>query len=92
MLVDFATTVGSVVFFELTDTDNLPPLGTEVFDQNNQAIGVVAQGGKIYTRGVAKSGELHIRWGDKQCRAEYTIPEQESNDQMLIVPIRCRFE
>lgn len=92
MLVDFATTVGSVVFFELTDTDNLPPLGTEVFDQHNQAIGVVAQGGKIYTRGVMKSGELHIRWGDKQCRAEYTIPEQESNEQMLIVPIRCRFE
>ncbi|MFC0323474.1 fimbria/pilus outer membrane usher protein [Gallibacterium melopsittaci] len=89
MLIDFATTVGSVVFFELTGIDDLPPLGTEVFDQNNQSIGVVAQGGKIYTRGVAKSGELHIRWGDKQCRAEYTIPEQEENGQMMIVPVKC---
>lgn len=91
ILVDFATTVGSVVFFEITGTDTLPPLGTEVFDQNNQSIGVVAQGGKIYTRGIAKNGQLHISWGDKQCQADYQIPEVEDNGQPLIVPVQCKF-
>lgn len=91
ILVDFATTVGSVMFFEITGTDTLPLLGTEVFDENNQSIGVVAQGGKIYTRGIAKNGQLHISWGDKQCQADYQIPEVEDNGQPLIVPVQCRF-
>ncbi|HJF73502.1 MAG TPA: fimbrial biogenesis outer membrane usher protein [Gallibacterium anatis] len=90
LLINFATTAGSAVFFEIENKEQLPPLGTEVFDQNEKSIGVVAQGGKIYTRGIAEKGELHLSWDGHHCRANYQLPEQEDG-KLLIVPIQCQF-
>ncbi|EKI7042411.1 fimbrial biogenesis outer membrane usher protein [Escherichia coli] len=90
VLVNFETTEGTPVFFELQDT-NLPPLGTDVFDKDNQLIGVVAQGGKIYSRGIADKGSLHIKWNNYRCKAAYQIPVYSNNDRPVIVPVRCDF-
>lgn len=92
ILIEFATTVGNVVFFEIQNHDKLPPLGTEVFDQNGQAIGVVAQGGRIYSRGIAEKGELHLSWGDNRCEIAYQINQRSDDDQPIIVPVQCQFK
>lgn len=89
VLVDFETKVGSVVFFEITGTDVLPPIGTEVFDDQGNAMGIVAQGGRIYTRAAADKGRLSMSWGDKQCTFNYTLPEQEDSSRPMIVPVQC---
>ncbi|WP_233432262.1 FimD/PapC C-terminal domain-containing protein [Gallibacterium anatis] len=46
--------------------------------------------GKIYTRGIAEKGELHLSWEGHRCRANYQLPEQEDG-KLLIVPIQCQF-
>lgn len=92
ILVNFETEQGAVVFFELTNNEKeLPPLGTEVFDQNNQSVGVVAQGGTIYTRGIAESGELKLSWGETRCHINYQLPPESDNTMPVIVPVQCQF-
>lgn len=90
VLVDFATKVGAVVYFEIQNRDNLPPMGTEVFDQDNNPVGIVAQGGRIYSRGIAQRGTLKLNWGEHHCLAEYRITKSQAN-RPLIVPIQCQF-
>ncbi|MFC0308870.1 fimbria/pilus outer membrane usher protein [Gallibacterium trehalosifermentans] len=90
ILVEFSTKVGSVVFFELQNLDSYPPLGTEVFDQENQSVGIVSQGGRIYTRGVANKGTLRLNWGDKQCQFDYQISSDKDNGQPIIMPVQCQ--
>lgn len=91
ILVNFATTVGNVVFFEIDNPMHYPPIGTEVFDMNNQAMGVVSQGGRIYSRGVPQQGSLWFSWEQKRCRIDYQLPKAKDN-QPLIVPVSCKFE
>lgn len=90
VLVNFETTEGTPVFFELQNT-NLPPLGTDVFDKDNQMIGVVAQGGKIYSRGIADKGQLHIKWNNHSCKATYQVPVQNNTGRPVVVPVYCEF-
>ena len=92
ILVEFATTVGNVVFFEIQNRESVPPLGTEVFDQNGQAIGVVAQGGRIYSHISDEKGVLQLKWRDKQCVIHYHINHKTSEDKPLIMPVQCEFK
>lgn len=91
MLVNFSTKIGNVVFFEITNKDDLPPLGTDVVDQENKSVGMLAQGGKIYTRGIAPIGQLNIIWGEKRCRIDYQIPSNTNNGKPLVMPVQCQF-
>ncbi|AIL31988.1 fimbria/pilus outer membrane usher protein [Basilea psittacipulmonis] len=90
LLVNFETTTGSVVFFEIKNTDRIPPIGTEVFDSKGQHIGIVAQGGRIYTRGAPASGKLQLSWGEQSCRINYRIPNDKQNSTTpVIIPVTC---
>ncbi|MFC0308375.1 fimbria/pilus outer membrane usher protein [Gallibacterium trehalosifermentans] len=90
MLVDFATQVGRVAFLELNDMPELPPIGTEAFDENLQSVGVVAQGGRIYTRGLSNKGTLTLSWADKTCRIDYQLSTEKQDENLLIVPVVCK--
>lgn len=90
VLVSFDTQYGYVVFFELQDQEDLPPLGTEVFNQQGENVGIVAQGGRIYTRGIAEKGGLTLNWADRHCNISYKLPEDAEQDgQPIILPVRC---
>ncbi|OBX05546.1 fimbrial protein [Gallibacterium genomosp. 3] len=90
MLIDFATKTGQVVFLELTEMPALPSIGTEVLDEQQRSVGVVAQGGRIYTRGLSDKGQLTLSWAGKQCRIDYQISNRENNRQILIIPVVCK--
>ncbi|RZN59022.1 fimbria/pilus outer membrane usher protein [Avibacterium paragallinarum] len=90
VLVNFATKVGTVVYFEIQNNESFPPMGTEVFDQENNPVGIVAQGGKIYSRGIPRTGKLNIHWGEKRCIADYQVPKMK-DDKPIVVPIQCQF-
>lgn len=90
ILVNFATKAGNVVFFELSNITEFPSIGTDVFNQEGEAVGVVSQGGRIYTRGVANQGTLHLNLGQKQCQFDYDIPAKQNNGQVLIIPVQCQ--
>lgn len=90
ILVNFNTTVGHVVFFELAQNEHLPPLGTDVLDSEGNVVGMVAQGGKIYTRGVAEKGKLHLQWDKQQCVIDYALDKnQQQGTGPVIVPVQC---
>ncbi|WP_279325214.1 FimD/PapC C-terminal domain-containing protein [Avibacterium paragallinarum] len=79
-----------MVYFEIQNNESFPPMGTEVFDQENNPVGIVAQGGKIYSRGIPRTGKLNIHWGEKRCIADYQVPKMK-DDKPIVVPIQCQF-
>ncbi len=90
MLIDFGGKSGRAVFFAITGSSNLPPLGTEVVDDQGQVVGIAAQGGQIYTRAIPSQGRFTIRWEDKQCVFNYRLPDDEQDDgRPLNIPVQC---
>lgn len=58
------------------------PFGASVEDAKGDPIGVVAQAGRIFARGVDARGSLVVRWdagrrhAAGQCRFDYTLPDR----------------
>lgn len=82
--VPFATDDRRSVFFRLSlkNGKNIP-LGSEIFNENNEVVGTVGQGGRAFTRGIEQSGTLSVIWGDnteEQCRFNYQLPETTQED------------
>lgn len=79
VLLKFTTTIGRAVLVTLTRSDgNTLPIGSTVVDEHGKDIGMLAQGGRFFYRGLGKQGVLHVRWGDRadqQCVADYTMPD-----------------
>ncbi|MEE3608877.1 fimbria/pilus outer membrane usher protein [Avibacterium paragallinarum] len=90
-LVNFSSIIGKVAFLDLgvNTGGKKPPIGTTVFDEEGKNVGTVAQGGKIYTRGLKNTGQLHLEWDNNQCRIDYHLPKQEDN-QTVFLPVKCR--
>lgn len=87
LLIDFSTQTSRVVFFELQNLSKIPPIGTEVFNEDKQSVGMLAQGGRIYARGLAEQGTLSLPLDNgKSCQFHYQLPE---NQQTLIIPVQC---
>jgi P pilus assembly protein, porin PapC len=63
--VDYDTSVAAAVLILATRDDGEPlPFGASVTDGGGQPVGVVGQGGKIFTRGVQPGSRISVRWGD----------------------------
>ncbi|MFJ4292400.1 fimbria/pilus outer membrane usher protein [Cupriavidus sp. NPDC089707] len=103
-----APTAGAVVRMKF-ETDNpgqvgviqakLPngkpvPFAAEAFDESGAPVGVVAQAGRIFARGLkARSGALTVKWGDKpseMCKATYQFPaEGDAGSELLSTTGEC---
>ncbi|MDG6894732.1 hypothetical protein A6A20_03630 [Volucribacter amazonae] len=95
ILVNFATQIGQVAFFDLSNIDeDFPPIGTEVFNESGESVGVVAQGGRIYSRGLKERGKLHLSWGEKRCEFSYDLRIKSASESSypLILPVVCKFD
>lgn len=65
VLVEFTTQSGKIVFFDLTlPNQDTPPMAAEAYDQNNSPIGIVVQGGRLYTRDIPNEGTIKVIWGN----------------------------
>lgn len=77
--VSFPTRVGYSLLLETRQADGKPvPFGAEVFDERQQSVGNVGQGGQLYARVTRKTGTLTLRWGEQrgqQCQVRYRLPE-----------------
>lgn len=97
MLIKFITQSGRIVFFDLElENGGVPPMAAEAFDQNNQPIGTVVQGGRLYSRNIADKGAITVVWGTDQqnrCQFKYQISEQDQPAQSHLPIIKnaiCR--
>ncbi|GAB3785414.1 fimbria/pilus outer membrane usher protein [Dyella agri] len=76
----FRTTLGRSALMEARGPYGDPlPFGADVLDEQGQTVGVVGQASRLFLRGLADSGTLHVKWGDQpdqQCRIDYALPSR----------------
>lgn len=77
VLVEFKTKSGNMALFDVNLANgDVPPLAAEVFDQQDNHIGYVVQGGRVFVRGIADRGTLKVIWGSRdseQCQFSYQL-------------------
>jgi len=88
--VQFSTKKGYALFISTTTLDGSHlPFAAQVYNQNNEVIGIVAQGSRIYLRTPLSHDRLYVKWGDKsteKCELEYDITDQiKHNNQPIIM-------
>ncbi|EGT3573039.1 fimbrial outer membrane usher protein [Citrobacter amalonaticus] len=76
--VTFKTTRGKATLINTTLPDgSQPPMGADVTDSTGDTVGIMGQGGQIYSRIAAQSGVLFVKWGKnaaQQCQVWYQLP------------------
>ncbi len=97
VLLKFSTTIGRAVLITLTRSDgNTMPIGSSVYDEHGKDIGMLAQGGRFFNRGLGQHGILTVKWGtrqDQQCMAEYSMPKptgQHSDEPYERIAASCQ--
>lgn len=87
--VDFATKTGYAVYIKSKTVDgNSLPFAAQVFNQKDEAVGIVAQGSMIYLRTPQAQDRLYVKWGDEsneRCSVEYNVSNQLQNKQQSVV-------
>lgn len=87
--VDFATKTGYAVYINTKTVDgNSLPFAAQVFNQKDEAVGIVAQGSMIYLRTPQAQDRLYVKWGDEsneRCSVEYNVSNQLQNKQQSVV-------
>lgn len=87
--VDFATKTGYAIYIatKTAQGENLP-FAAQVFDQNNESVGIVAQGSMVYLRTQKATDRLVVKWGDdstEQCAITYDVSSQLEKDQNNLI-------
>ncbi|OOF24162.1 fimbria/pilus outer membrane usher protein [Salinivibrio sp. IB872] len=83
---DVATEVGKAVLFKI-EGNTVPPLGSNIMNEEGALLGMVSQAGLAYVRLSTLSGQLVINWGDKdnqQCVIAYNLEEDNKRDHDFI--------
>ncbi len=88
--VQFSTKKGYALFISTTTLDGSHlPFAAQVYNQNNEVIGIVAQGSRIYLRTPLTHDRLYVKWGNtstQKCEIEYDIADQiKHNNQPIIM-------
>lgn len=67
--LDYVTEQAKAVLIHTTQPGGDPlPFGASVFNEDGQAVGVVGQGSKIFTRGAPAGARLRVSWPGGSCR------------------------
>ncbi|QRY76961.1 fimbrial biogenesis outer membrane usher protein [Pseudomonas sp. PDNC002] len=82
VMVKFDTVSGHALLIQSRQSDGSPlPFGASVYNEKNQEVGVVGQGGKIFVRVDGDSGKLHVLLaseGSKRCSITYSVPATQA--------------
>lgn len=92
-VVQFETDSGRAAFFEVSDADGVAmPMGADVLDLEGNSIGFVAQGGRVFLKGLADKGVFVVKWGvqpEERCEVPYELTQAASNDFYEQQKISC---
>ncbi|QQX79911.1 fimbrial biogenesis outer membrane usher protein [Shewanella sp. KX20019] len=91
--VEFEVVAGQPILahFQFNNGTNLE-LGSYVYDEDNQLLGMIAQGGYSYLRVEDLQGDLTVKWGRKSqysCQTNYQIPEQNNTQKLAKLKLEC---
>ncbi|MFJ4153397.1 fimbria/pilus outer membrane usher protein [Pseudomonas sp. NPDC089752] len=55
------------------DDGSALPFGAQVYDAQDNELGMVGQGGRLHVRSDADEGTLKVKWGDEHCSINYQL-------------------
>jgi len=91
--LDFVTKVGRAILVEVETADGVPlPFGSDVYDVQDQVIGVVGQASQLFIRNLEHSGMVTVKWGEgsaRACQVDVVLPPKTSGTGMSTVAGRC---
>ncbi|WP_178119475.1 fimbria/pilus outer membrane usher protein [Pseudomonas sp. SCB32] len=95
VMLKYPTTTGAPVLMTVKrDDGEVIPLGAEVLDAKGNSLSMVGQGGRIFLRGLASTGELQVKWGEgsgQRCQINYQLPtEEDKRASFLKTESTCR--
>ena len=89
----YATTMGSAYLVVLERPNGeKAPIGATVVDENKRSIGMVVQGGRIFTRLLTDAKTLTVQWGkaeNQQCFANVFLPPKDTDLLLQKVTLMC---
>ncbi|ANI30062.1 fimbrial protein [Yersinia entomophaga] len=91
--VKFETLTGYAMLIQTQTADGEGlPLGADVYNSQDDIVGMVGQGNQIYVRVKDKKGSLHVRWGENsgdQCELPYTFNDQDTEQDIIHITGSC---
>lgn len=94
VLLDYETKRGKVTYIRAKRPDGSPlPFAANVYDAQNNAVGVVGQASLIVARDLELKGTLQVRWGDSQadhCSIHYSLQPGASEESRQLVQGVCQ--
>ncbi|AOA58703.1 fimbria/pilus outer membrane usher protein [Acinetobacter larvae] len=92
--VEFKTQKGFLLSIKSKQASGAPlPFAAQVFDQNNQVVGVVAQGSQLILRSALHQGTLRVKWGDaatEQCQIHYQLDANTPHTGYQKIEVPCQ--
>lgn len=92
-IIKFKTRTGYPVLIETTLSDgSVLPVGVDVYDENDESIGLVGPGGRLYGRVAKAKGTLYVKeYGrNKGCQIRYEIDEQDFDSVLIPLSLSCQ--
>ncbi|MEX6315239.1 fimbria/pilus outer membrane usher protein [Providencia manganoxydans] len=76
-LVKFKTQKGNNITYRIILSNNKSvPFGSDIYDENNNKVGLVGQGGLVHFNATDEQGLVFVKWGDaneQRCKFSYKI-------------------
>lgn len=92
-LVVFRGVTGRRVQFQLaTDTGAPLPFGTVLENESGDRLGISDPTGRALVLLDKDSGNLTMRWDERQCSAAYLLPPKQENENYLRLGLQCGME
>lgn len=94
--INFDTRQGYPVLIRgvFEDGSNIP-FGSEVFNEDDENVGLAGQNGQIYFRAKKLQGKIQVAWSDDendQCSIHYTIPQSQLDVPLVRLNETCKVE
>ncbi|MDR0806542.1 MAG: fimbrial biogenesis outer membrane usher protein [Enterobacteriaceae bacterium] len=88
--VKFGATSGRRVQFELLNADGQRlPLGTEVYDEFGNLLGLLDMQGRLLVLLLEDQGNLNVKWKEYHCQVPYRLPEKTSDERFNRIKLTC---
>lgn len=90
--IKFRTRIGTALLIKtITENGMVIPMGAQVYDDQNEPIGLAGQGGQIYVRVEQPVGKLTVRWGagNTDCVLPYNLEGIDENVPLVNLTVRC---
>lgn len=88
--VEFKTNAGIPLLITIQRNNGAIPFGSVAYDEQNNEVGSIGQGGLLYARVENASGRLIVKWGPgeiQQCIINYNAPAQDKDNPSSFVQL-----